>query len=105
MSNPLFNWLKLGETFNFEEALGFLRKGSRLSRKAWERDGSYIQLEIFKEINPKTIPYLYIYFPKENFCGEQGAKTPYSPNSLDLFANDWYNIDPSEYEEKKENVV
>lgn len=101
MTNPLYDWLELGETFNFEKALVFLRQGCRLSRKAWDKYGSYIQLEVFKEITPNTIPYLYIYFPKENFCGEQGAKTPWNPNSLDLFANDWYNIDPSEYIEEK----
>lgn len=70
-------------TFNFEEALKYLKRGLKICRKGWNGKGLYIELEKggnykFSEILP--------YFVIKN---TQNSFNTWVPSVSDLMAEDW----------------
>lgn len=67
---------------NFGEALDYLKKGSKVSRKGWNGKGQYIELQTPTELSKMKKPYLFI-------CPVDGELVPWLASQTDLLAEDW----------------
>lgn len=80
--------------FSFEVALGYLKKGSSLTRKGWNGKGLFITLQTPTETSKMTKPYLFITTPvgSTNQFGAVNDKiemVPWLASQTDLLSEDW----------------
>lgn len=68
----------------FSEALAYLKKGKRLTRKGWNGKGLFVEAQFPDEHSKMGNPYLFI-----DASALGGAKTPWVPSQTDLFGKDW----------------
>lgn len=80
-------------TFSFSEAVKYLRRGMKVSRKGWNRKGQYVRMVdpyndvAFQVIEKADIDgTLYPYFALKN---AQNGFIPWVPSTGDLLADDW----------------
>jgi hypothetical protein len=66
--------------FNFEEALMFLKWGSRVSRNGWD-DGTLLKCAEPTPTSDMTEPYIYMV--------NSNSLSVWVPTQEDLFAKDW----------------
>ena len=79
---------------SFENALGLLKMGHRLTRKTWIRDGRgvYIGLQNPSRSLRITSPYIYVDTSELESDSEDEPKAtrfPWSPSQTDVLADDW----------------
>lgn len=82
-------------TFNFGEALKYLKRGLKVCRKGWNGKGIFIELQRPDEYSKMTHPYIYIdttglqtnnlYAPKD--------RVPWLASQTDMLAEDWMIVD------------
>lgn len=80
--------------FSFEVALGYLKKGSFVTRRGWNGKGLMIGIQTPTELSKMTKPYLYIITPvgSTNQFGDVNDKIqmiPWLASQTDLLAEDW----------------
>ena len=68
--------------FGFEIALAYLKKGFKVTKKSWHKEGMYIQLQKPTELSKMTGEYLYITIDNE-------YKNPWHPSQADMLEEDW----------------
>lgn len=80
-------------TFSFSEAVKYLRRGMKISRKGWNGKGQYVRMvdpyndTAFQVIEKADIDgTLYPYFALKN---AQNGFIPWVPSTGDLLADDW----------------
>lgn len=80
-------------TFSFSEAVKYLRRGMKVSRKGWNGKGQYVRMvdpyndAAFQVIEKADIDgTLYTYFALKN---AQNGFIPWVPSTGDLLADDW----------------
>lgn len=80
-------------TFSFSEAVKYLRRGMKISRKGWNGKGQYVRMvdpyndTAFQVIEKADIDgTLYPYFTLKN---AQNGFIPWVPSTGDLLADDW----------------
>ena len=64
----------------FEEALKALKEGKKIHKVGWKKD-IYLAAQFPDEHSKMNHPYIYISLFGEN--------TPYPPNFLNIFVDDW----------------
>lgn len=67
----------------FENALGNLKLGDKLSRYGWNGPGQYIEMQRPDAHSKMSLPYLFI-------KTVQGDLVPWLASQTDLLADDWY---------------
>ena len=72
----------LSNSFNFGDALAFLKAGGQVCRKGWNGKGQYIQLQVPDANSKMKKPYIFI-------CPVDGELVPWIALQTDLLANDW----------------
>lgn len=80
-------------TFSFSEAVKYLRRGMKVSRKGWNGKGQYVRMvdpyndPAFQVIEKADIDgTMYPYFALKN---AQNGFIPWIPSTGDLLADDW----------------
>ncbi len=78
-------------TFNFGEAIKYLKRGYKLKRKGWNGKGIYIEMQTPDEHSKMTLPYVYIVtngLVSDNPLSPRGA-VPWLASQTDMLAEDW----------------
>ena len=70
------------ETFDFGQALEFLKSGKKVARENWNGKGMYLQLQIPDDNSKMQQPYIYI-------CPVGGELVPWVASQPDLLDADW----------------
>lgn len=74
-------------TFNFGEAIKYLKRGLKVARKGWNGKGMYVQLNKTRDFEfSELLPFLTIKNVKNSF-------NTWVPSISDLLAEDWEIVD------------
>jgi Protein of unknown function (DUF2829) len=76
----------MSETFGFGKALELAKSGGKVARSGWNGKGMWIALQTPDEHSKMGHPYLYM-------KGVDGKFFPWTPNTLDVLAEDWCSVD------------
>lgn len=88
MSNTQDSNMCIAQTFDFSDALRFLKKGHKFSRQGWNGKGLHIAIQFPDDNSKMTLPYLYIEYPADAKT-TPGARCPWLASQTDLLATDW----------------
>ena len=78
-------------TFNFGEAIKYLKRGMKVARQGWNGKGIYIEMQKPDEHSKMTLPYLYIVtngLVTDNPRAPKGV-VPWLASQTDMLAEDW----------------
>ena len=78
-------------TFNFGEAVKYLKRGLKLARKGWNGKGIYIEMQTPDANSKMTLPYIYIVtttLVTDNPNAPKGV-VPWLASQTDMLAEDW----------------
>lgn len=78
-------------TFNFGEAIKYLKRGVRVARKGWNGKGIYLEMQFPDEHSKMTLPYIYIVtngLITDNPDAPKGV-VPWLASQTDMLAEDW----------------
>ena len=78
-------------TFNFGEAIKYLKRGFKVARKGWNGKGIYLELQVPDEHSKMTLPYVYIVtngLITDNPNAPKGC-VPWLASQTDMLADDW----------------
>lgn len=70
------------ETFDFGQALKFLKSGRPVTREGWNGNGQFLLLQTPDENSKMNLPYIYI-------TTVQAKRVPWIASQTDLLSNDW----------------
>ena len=82
-------------TFNFGEAIKYLKRGFKVARKGWNGKGIYLELQVPDEHSKMTLPYIYIVtngLITDNPNAPKG-RVPWLASQTDMLADDWYIVE------------
>lgn len=68
--------------FGFDEAIKYLKRGLKLSKKSWHKNGMHIQVQSPDEYSKMRGNYLYITI--------DDYLNPWHPSQADMLENDWF---------------
>lgn len=74
----------------FGAALKEMKAGRRCARPGWNGAGMFLRVQYPDEHSKMTHSYLYMTIPD---CEEGTRLLPWQPAQVDLFADDWKDID------------
>lgn len=74
--------VKVDMTFGFSIALEYLKKGYKVSKKSWHKEGMYIQMQKPTKESEMTGSYLYITIDND-------YRNPWHPSQADMLEDDW----------------
>jgi hypothetical protein len=78
-------------TFNFGEAIKYLKRGFKVKRQGWNGKGIYLELQVPDEHSKMTLPYIYIVTSgliTDNPKAPKGC-VPWLASQTDMLADDW----------------
>lgn len=75
-------------TMDFGAAIGFLKRGVKVSRTGWNGAGLWLELQVPDAYSKMTLPYIYINYPLDAKT-TPGAKVPWLASQTDILAEDW----------------
>ena len=78
-------------TFNFGEAIKYLKRGLRVARQGWNGKGIYLEIQRPDEHSKMTLPYIYIVtngLVTDNPKAPKGI-VPWLASQTDMLAEDW----------------
>lgn len=78
-------------TFNFGEAIKYLKRGLKVARKGWNGKGIYLEMQKPDEHSKMTLPYVYIVtnnLISDNPDTPRGV-VPWLASQTDMLAEDW----------------
>lgn len=78
--------VKTIETLSFSKALDILKCGRKVSRDGWNGKGQYIEMQKPDLYSKMSRKYLYI-------KTVDGSLVPWTPSQVDMFADDWYEVE------------
>lgn len=67
---------------NFGDAIKALKDGLRVARSGWNGKGMYLEMQVPDANSKMGHPYVYM-------KGVDGKLFPWTPNVLDMLAEDW----------------
>jgi hypothetical protein len=70
---------------NFSYALQAIKAGRRLTRKGWNAEGQFVELQVPDEHSKMKRPYIYI-------SPVDGKLVPWVASQSDLLAEDWTEV-------------
>lgn len=73
-------------TFNFGEALKYLKRGMKVSKQSWHKDGMYLEMQFSDEHSKMTAPYVFITIDGD-------YRIPWHPSQADMLEEDWVFVD------------
>lgn len=82
-------------TFNFGEAIKYLKRGLKVARKGWNGKGIYLEMQKPDEHSKMTLPYVYIVtnnLISDNPDAPRGV-VPWLASQTDMLAEDWVFVD------------
>lgn len=68
--------------FNFGVALEYLKKGFKVTKKSWHKEGMYLELQNSTELSKMTASYVYITIDND-------YRIPWHPSQADMLEEDW----------------
>lgn len=71
--------------FGFNEAIKYLKRGLKLTKKSWHKKGMYVQMQVPDEYSKMRGCYLYITI--------DDYLNPWAPSQADMLEEDWIIID------------
>lgn len=83
------------ETFNFGEAIKYLKRGFKVARKGWNGKGIYLEMQKPDENSKMTLPYIYIVtntLVSDNPHAPRGI-VPWLASQTDMLCEDWVFVD------------
>ena len=72
--------------FNFGEALKYLKRGFKVTKKSWQKSGKYLELQVPDEHSKMTAPYIYITI-------DGNCRIPWYPSQAEMLEEDWTFVD------------
>lgn len=69
-------------TFNFGEALKYLKRGMIVTKRSWHKSGMYLELQVPDAHSKRTAPYIYITI-------DGTYRIPWHPSQADALEEDW----------------
>ena len=78
-------------TFNFGEAIKYLKRGFKVARKGWNGKGIYLEMQKPDEHSKMTLPYIYIVtntLVSDNPHAPRGV-VPWLASQTDMLCEDW----------------
>ena len=69
-------------TFNFGEALKYLKRGMKVTKQSWHKSGMYLELQVPDAHSKMTAPYIYITI-------DGTYRIPWHPSQADAVVEDW----------------
>lgn len=69
-------------TFNFGEALKYLKRGMKVTKQSWHKSGMYLELQVPDAHSKMTAPYIYITI-------DDTYRIPWHPSQADALEEDW----------------
>lgn len=78
-------------TFNFGEAIKYLKRGYKVARKGWNGKGIYLEMQRPDEHSKMTLPYIYIVtntLISDNPHAPRGV-VPWLASQTDMLCEDW----------------
>ncbi len=78
-------------TFNFGEAIKYLKRGFKVKRRGWNGKGIYIEMQKPDKHSKMTLPYIYIVtngLVTDNPDAPKGV-VPWLASQTDMLADDW----------------
>ena len=69
-------------TFNFGEALKYLKRGMKVTKQSWHKSGMYLELQVPDAHSKITAPYIYITI-------DGTYRIPWHPSQADALEEDW----------------
>lgn len=82
-------------TFNFGEAIKYLKRGYKVARKGWNGKGIYLEMQKPDENSKMTLPYIYIVtntLVSDNPHAPRGI-VPWLASQTDMLCEDWVFVD------------
>ena len=82
-------------TFNFGEAIKYLKRGFKVARKGWNGKGIYLEMQKPDENSKMTLPYIYIVtntLVSDNPHAPRGV-VPWLASQTDMLCEDWVFVD------------
>lgn len=78
-------------TFNFGEAIKYLKRGMKVARKGWNGKGIFLELQVPDKHSKMTHPYIYIDTTGLQTDNEHAPKNlvPWLASQTDMLAEDW----------------
>ncbi|CEK34288.1 Protein of unknown function (DUF2829) [[Clostridium] sordellii] len=67
---------------NFGLALEELKKGNKVTKKSWHKEGMYLELQNPTDLSKMTAPYVYITIDND-------YRIPWHPSQADMLEEDW----------------
>ncbi len=68
--------------FGFSVALEYLKKGYKVAKKSWHKEGMFLEIQNPTETSKMTASYIYITIDNE-------YRIPWHPSQADMLENDW----------------
>ena len=69
-------------TFNFGEALKYLKRGMKVTKQSWHKSVMYLELQVPDAHSKMTAPYIYITI-------DGTYRIPWHPSQADALEEDW----------------
>lgn len=82
-------------TFNFGEAIKYLKRGFKVARKGWNGKGIYLEMQKPDANSKMTLPYIYIVtntLVSDNPHAPRGI-VPWLASQTDMLCEDWVFVD------------
>lgn len=78
-------------TFNFGEAIKYLKRGLKVARKGWNGKGIFIELQVPDKHSKMTHPYIFIDTTglQTNNPNAPKDRVPWLASQTDMLAEDW----------------
>ena len=73
---------------DFGIALCALKKGEKITRKGWNGNGLWLELQRPDEHSKMTLPYVYLNYPRCT-AYPNGARVPWLASQTDMLSEDW----------------
>lgn len=73
-------------TFDFGEALKYLKRGMKVTKQSWHKSGMYLELQAPDAHSKMTAPYIYITI-------DGTYRIPWHPSQADALEEDWMFVD------------
>lgn len=73
-------------TFSFGDAIKYLKRGLKVTKKSWHKSGMYLELQEPDSFSKMTAPYIYITIDGD-------YRIPWNPSQVDALEEDWVFVD------------
>lgn len=74
------------KSLTFGQAIEALKRGSRVTKKSWHKEGMFLELQKPDKYSKMTAPYIYITIDND-------YRIPWHPSQADVLEEDWEVID------------